>query len=287
MRGADELIDAALREDIGGGDITTSSIIRAPLNADAHLIAKERLLLAGSDVFYQVFKKLDQEINFITHFKDGDEISQGTVLGELSGKVETILKGERVALNFLQRLSGIATSTHEFVRKVKSYPVTILDTRKTTPGWRALEKYAVTMGGGTNHRAGLFDAVLIKDNHINAAGGIGEAVRRVRAHVADDIKIEVETSTLQEVQEAVDSGVSTIMLDNMSVEMMREAVKMVKGKVLIEASGNISLHNVEEVARTGVNFISVGALTHSIRAVDISLKITENRSENSASQQLE
>ena len=273
MIDANELIEAALREDIGDGDITTSSIIRTSLKADAHLIAKERLILAGSDVFRQVYKKLDPEINFIKHFKDGDEISQGSVLGELSGKVETILKGERVALNFLQRLSGIATITREFVRKINSYPAKILDTRKTTPGWRTLEKYAVKMGGGNNHRVGLFDAVLIKDNHINAAGGIKEAVRRVRAHIPDDVRIEVETSNLQEVQEAVDSGVSTIMLDNMSAEMMREAVNMVSGKVLIEASGNISLHNVEEVARTGVNFISVGALTHSARAVDISLKM--------------
>ena len=273
MLDANELIEAALREDIGDGDITTSSIIRTSLKADAHLIAKERLILAGSDVFRQVYKKLDPEINFIEHCKDGDEIRQGSVLGELSGQVETILKGERVALNFLQRLSGIATITHEFVRKINSYPVKILDTRKTTPGWRALEKHAVKMGGGNNHRVGLFDAVLIKDNHINAAGGITEAVRRVRAHIPDDFKIEVETSNLQEVKEAVDSGVSTIMLDNMSAEMMREAVNMVSGKVLIEASGNISLHNVEEVARTGVNFISVGALTHSARAVDISLKM--------------
>ena len=170
MIDADELIEAALREDIGDGDITTLSIIRTPLKADAHLIAKERLVLAGIDVFYQVYKKLDPEINFIEHFKDGDEIKQGSVLGELSGKVETILKGERVALNFLQRLSGIATITREFVRKINSYPAKILDTRKTTPGWRALEKYAVKMGGGNNHRVGLFDAVLIKDNHINAAG---------------------------------------------------------------------------------------------------------------------
>jgi nicotinate-nucleotide pyrophosphorylase (carboxylating) len=273
MIDANELIEAALSEDIGDGDITTSSIIRTPLKADAHLRAKEGLILAGSDVFHRVYKKLDPEINFIAHFKDGDEISQGSVIGELSGKAETILKGERVALNFLQRLSGIATITQEYVKKVSSYPVKILDTRKTTPGWRALEKYAVKMGGGTNHRVGLFDAVLIKDNHINAAGGIKEAVRRVRAHIPDDVRIEVETSNLQEVQEAVDSGVSTIMLDNMSTEMMREAVKMVSGKVLIEASGNISLYNVEEVARTGVNFISVGALTHSARAVDISLKM--------------
>jgi nicotinate-nucleotide pyrophosphorylase (carboxylating) len=276
MIDADELIEAALREDIGDGDITTLSIIRTPLKADAHLIAKERLVLAGIDVFYQVYKKLDPEINFIEHFKDGDEIKQGSVLGELSGKVETILKGERVALNFLQRLSGIATITREFVRKINSYPAKILDTRKTTPGWRALEKYAVKMGGGNNHRVGLFDAVLIKDNHINAAGGIKEAVRRVRAHIPDDFKIEVETSNLQEVKEAVGSGVSTIMLDNMSTEMMKEAVAMVNKRVLVEASGNTGLDNIEEIASTGVDFISVGALTHSAKAVDISLKVVEN-----------
>lgn len=269
----DELIEMALREDIGDGDITTSSIVRTSHKATAHLNAKEDLILAGIDIFHQVYKKLDQDIKLIKHFEDGDEVSRGSVIGEIRGEVATILKGERVALNFLQRMSGIATITHKFVIKVKSYPVKILDTRKTTPGWRALEKYAVKMGGGENHRLGLFDAVLIKNNHISTAGGIGEAIRRVRTHVPDGFKIEVETRNLQEVREALDGGVSTIMLDNMSVEMMKEAVTMVNKMVMVEASGNISLDNVEEVARTGVDFISVGALTHSALAADISLKV--------------
>ena len=272
----DKLIEIALREDIGDGDITTSSIVSTPLEATAHLVAKEGLILAGIDIFHRVYKKLDADLELIKHFEDGDEVSQGSMIGEISGKVAVILKGERIALNFLQHLSGIATLTHKFVMKVKSSPVKILDTRKTTPGWRVLEKYAVEMGGGENHRFGLFDAVLIKDNHISAAGGIGEAVRRVKDNVPHSFKIEVETSNLQEVKEALDSGVSTIMLDNMSTEMMKEAVAMVNKRVLVEASGNTGLDNVEEIASTGVDFISVGALTHSAKAVDISLKVVEN-----------
>ena len=272
----DKLIEIALREDIGDGDITTSSIVNAPLEATAHLVAKEGLILAGIDIFHRVYKKLDADLELIKHFEDGDEVSQGSMIGEISGKVAVILKGERIALNFLQHLSGIATLTHKFVMKVESYPVKILDTRKTTPGWRALEKYAVKMGGGENHRFGLFDAVLIKDNHISAAGGIGEAVRRVKDNVPHSFKIEVETSNLQEVKEALDSGVNTIMLDNMSTEMMKEAVAMVNKRVLVEASGNTGLDNIKEIAGTGVDFISVGALTHSAKAVDISLKVVEN-----------
>ena len=269
----EKLIETALREDIGDGDITTSSIIRTPLKATAHLIAKERLILAGIDVFHQVYKKLDSDLELVKHFEDGDEVNQGSLIGEISGEVAVILKGERVALNFLQRLSGIATFTHKFAGKVKSCPVKILDTRKTTPGWRALEKYAVKMGGGENHRLGLFDAVLIKDNHISAAGGIGEAVRRVKERVPGGFKIEIETGNLQEVKEALDSGADTIMLDNMSVDMMKEAVSIINKKVLVEASGNISLENIEKIAGTGVDFISIGALTHSAQAADISLKV--------------
>jgi len=269
----DELVEMALREDIGDEDITTSSIVRTSRKATAQLGAKEKLILAGIDIFHQVYKKLDPDLMLIKHFTDGDEIKKGSVIGEIKGEESAILKGERVALNFLQRLSGIATLTHKFVTSVKSYQVKIIDTRKTTPGWRALEKYAVKMGGGKNHRLGLFDAVLIKNNHIAVAGGIGEAVRRVRTHVPNGFKIEVETKNLQEVREALDNGVDTIMLDNMGVDMMREAVAMVKKSVLLEASGNISLDNVEEVAHTGVDFISVGALTHSALAADINLKI--------------
>ena len=269
----DERIEMALREDIGDGDITTSSIMEASHRATAHLIAKENFILAGIDIFQQVYKKLDQKLKLSKHFADGDKVNKDSIIGEVSGEVASILKGERVALNFLQRLSGIATLTHKFVTKVKSYPVKILDTRKTTPGWRSQEKYAVKMGGGENHRLGLFDAVLIKNNHIRAAGGIGKAVQRVRDQVPDGFKIEIETRNLEDVKEALDSGVDTIMLDNMGIEMMREAVTLVNKKVLVEASGNITLDNVEEVARTGVDFISVGALTHSARAVDVNLTV--------------
>ena len=269
----DKLIEIALMEDIGDGDVTTSSIVSTPLKATARLLAKEELILAGIDIFHRVYKKLDAQLEFIKHFEDGDNVSQGRVIGEVSGDVAAILKGERIALNFLQRLSGIATLTHRFVTKVTSYPVKILDTRKTTPGWRALEKYAVKMGGGENHRFGLFDAVLIKDNHIRAAGGIGEAVRRVKGKVPHDFKIEVETSNLQEVKEALNSDVDTIMLDNMSTDMMEKAVAMINKRVLVEASGNTGLDNIEEIASTGVDFISVGALTHSAKAVDISLQV--------------
>jgi len=269
----DERIEMALREDIGDGDITTSSIMEASHIVTAHLIAKENFILAGIDIFQQVYKKLDQKLKLSKHFADGDEVNKGSIIGEVSGEVASILKGERVALNFLQRLSGIATLTHKFVTKIKSYPVKILDTRKTTPGWRSQEKYAVKMGGGENHRLGLFDAVLIKNNHISAAEGIGEAVQRVRDQVPDGFKIEIETRNLEDVKEALDSGVDTIMLDNMGIEMMTEAVTLVNKKVLVEASGNITLDNVEEVARTGVDFISVGALTHSARAVDVNLTV--------------
>ena len=272
----DKIIEMAMKEDIGDGDMTTSSIVSTPLKATAHLLAKEELILAGIDMFHRVYKKLDAELEFIKHFEDGDNVSQGGIIGEVCGDIAVILKGERIALNFLQRLSGIATLTHRFVTKVKSYPVKILDTRKTTPGWRVLEKYAVKMGGGENHRFGLFDAILIKDNHIRAAGGIREAVRRVKDNVPHGFKIEVETSNLQEVKEALDSEVNTIMLDNMNTEMMKEAVTMINKRVLVEASGNTGLDNIEEIAGTGVDFISVGALTHSAKAVDISLKVIEN-----------
>jgi nicotinate-nucleotide pyrophosphorylase (carboxylating) len=272
----DELIEMALREDIGDGDITTSSILKSSQEAVAHLIAKEHLILAGIDVFHKVYKKLDSGLKLVKHFEDGEPVTQGSVIAEIKGEISTILKGERVALNFLQHLSGIATHTHTFVVKVKSYPVKILDTRKTTPGWRSLEKYAVKMGGGENHRLGLFDAVLIKDNHSTSAGGISEAVRRVRSQVPNGFKIEVETKNLQEVKEALASGVNTIMLDNMSVEMVREAVALVGKRALVEASGNVTLDTVEEIAGTGVDLISIGALTHSAPAADISLKIVES-----------
>jgi len=271
---ADALIGLALREDIGDGDITTTSIIRSPVKAAARLIAQQRLVLAGLDIVQRVFEKLDPEVEVRKNHDDGEAVGQGEVVLEIEGAAAAMLAGERIALNFIQRLSGIATLTESFVARVRSYPVKICDTRKTTPGWRALEKYAVKMGGGTNHRIGLFDAVLIKDNHIKAAGSIAEAVRRVKGKLPAGFPIEVETRTLEEVREALSSGVNTIMLDNMSTPMMREAVALIDKRALIEASGNARLETVEGIAATGVDFISVGALTHSAPAADMSLKIS-------------
>jgi len=271
---ADALIGLALREDIGDGDITTTSIIRSPVKAAARLIAQQRLVLAGLDIVQRVFEKLDPEMKVRKNRDDGEAVGQGEVIVEIEGAAAALLAGERIALNFIQRLSGIATLTESFVARVRSYPVKICDTRKTTPGWRALEKYAVKMGGGTNHRIGLFDAVLIKDNHIKAAGSIAEAVRRVKGKLPAGFLIEVETRTLEEVREALSSGVNTIMLDNMSIPMMREAVALIDKRALIEASGNARLETVEGIAATGVDFISVGALTHSAPASDISMKIS-------------
>ena len=268
----DTLIEKALSEDIGDGDVTTSAIMTTPQILTAHLLAQEPLVVAGIDVVCRVYAQLDPMLQVTKYCEDGEEVGTGDTIAVLTGEAAPLLQGERVALNFLQRLSGVATITRAFVGRVKDYPVKILDTRKTTPGWRALEKYAVQVGGGENHRLGLFDAVLIKDNHISAAGSIGEAVKRVRAHLGEDFPVEVETTNLREVKEALASGVNTIMLDNMSTEMMREAVTMIKGKALVEASGGVTLDTVEEIARTGVDCISVGALTHSARAVDISLK---------------
>jgi len=275
MDEVDALITMALREDSGDGDITTASILKVPLKATAHLVAKEELVLAGSKVWGRVYQTVDPELKVIIHYEDGETIAQGSIIGEMRGDLASMLKGERVALNFLQRLSGVATFTRMFVMKAKPYPVRILDTRKTTPGWRVLEKYAVKMGGGENHRMGLFDAVLLKDNHIRAAGGIREAVRRVRSSLPSGFTIEVETGSVEEVKEALESGAGTIMLDNMSMEMMRGAVALVNKRALLEASGNITLTNVQEVAATGVDMISIGALTHSAPAADISLKVVE------------
>jgi nicotinate-nucleotide pyrophosphorylase (carboxylating) len=270
----DTLINLALREDIGDGDITTSSIIQGPVSAAARLIAQQRLVLAGLDIVQRVFEKLDPEVQVSKHRNDGEAVGQGDMVMEVEGNAAALLAGERISLNFIQRLSGVATLTESFVARVRSYPVKICDTRKTTPGWRALEKYAVKMGGGTNHRIGLFDAVLIKDNHIKAAGSIEEAVRRVKVKLPAGFPIEVETRTLAEVREALSSGANTIMLDNMSIPMMREAVALIDKRALIEASGNARLETVEEIAATGVDFISVGALTHSAPASDISMKIS-------------
>ena len=277
MVAVDNLIDQALSEDIGDGDITTSSILEKPLEVTAHLVGQESLIVAGLDIFRRVYERLDPVLQVNKLYEDGDRINRDDIIAEVNGDVSSILQGERVALNFIQRLSGIATMTREFVSKVEPYSVTILDTRKTTPGLRMLEKYAVEMGGGKNHRLGLFDAILIKDNHINAAGSIKNAVRKVKSHLPNGFTIEVEVKNLVEVKEALDCDVNTIMLDNMGIEEMQEAVALINKRALVEASGGVKLETVEEIARAGVDYISVGALTHSVRAVDMSLRVSGSR----------
>jgi len=269
----DKLIEQALLEDIGTGDITTESIIPSKLKAKGIIKTSEEGVVAGLDVACLIFQKLDSEIIFQEKIKDGIKVARDKVLAEITGPARTILKGERVALNFLQRMSGIATITSKFCQEVKDLPVRIVDTRKTTPGLRMLEKYAVRMGGGHNHRFGLYDAVLIKDNHIAVAGGIKSAVNSVRKQISHTVKIEVEVENLSQLQETLEMKVDIVMLDNMNLDTMIEAVKMIKGKALIEASGGVTLKNVREIAQTGVDLISVGALTHSVKSLDISMEI--------------
>ncbi len=268
------IIYSALEEDIGQGDVTTNLLIPEDRKSKAHCIAKENFVLAGLPFVREVFRILDPSILFKTLYNDGSRVKKGNIIAEISGKTCVILKGERVSLNILQRLSGIATLTNRYVEKTRGLKAKIVDTRKTTPCHRFMEKYAVKVGGGYNHRFGLFDGILIKDNHIKTLGSIKKAVREAKKghHL---FKIEVEVKNLKELKEAIESGADIIMLDNMSVRDMKEAVKIAKGRVMLEASGNISLENVREVAETGVDLISVGALTHSAPAVDISLKIVK------------
>lgn len=269
----DKIVEQALLEDIGTGDITTESIIPSNLKAKGIIKTSEEGVVAGLDISCLVFKKLDSEINFQSKIEDGKKILPGEVLAEITGSARTILKGERVALNFLQRMSGIATITFKFCQEVKDFPVRIVDTRKTTPGLRILEKYAVRMGGGHNHRFGLYDAVLIKDNHLALVGGIKPAIESFQKLIPHTIKIEVEVENLSQLEEALKMQVDIIMLDNMDLDTMKEAVKMAKGKAIIEASGGITLKKVREIAQTGVDLISVGTLTHSVKALDISMEI--------------
>ena len=268
------IIYSALEEDIGQGDVTTNLLIPEDRKSKAHCIAKDNFVLAGLPFVREVFMILDHSILFKTLYNDGSKVKKGNIIAEISGKTCVILKGERVSLNILQRLSGIATLTNRYVEKTRGLKAKIVDTRKTTPCHRFMEKYAVKVGGGYNHRFGLFDGILIKDNHIKTLGSIKKAVREAKKghHL---FKIEVEVKNLKELKEAIESGADIIMLDNMSVRDMKEAVKIAKGRVMLEASGNISLENVREVAETGVDLISVGALTHSAPAVDISLKIVK------------
>ncbi|HKE57790.1 MAG TPA: carboxylating nicotinate-nucleotide diphosphorylase [Pyrinomonadaceae bacterium] len=271
-------IKRALDEDIGAGDVTTNGIVPAKASLRGRIVAKQAGVVAGLEVAKAVLLTLDEQVEFESHVVDGDTVRHKTSLATLSGPARALLTGERTALNFLGRMSGIATLTREFVNAVAGTRATILDTRKTAPGLRSVDKLAVRLGGGQNHRAGLFDMVLIKDNHIDFAGSITTAVERVRA-TGTSLEIEVETRTLADVQEALGLQVDRILLDNMSAEMMCEAVEMNAGRAKLEASGNVTLDNVLEVARTGVDYISVGALTHSARVFDVSLEwlATENQ----------
>lgn len=269
----DPILRQALAEDIGPGDVTTAAVLTGDERGQARAIAKSDLVVAGADVFREVFTLLDASLDVALSLRDGDRARPGDSLAELTGRLGSILTAERTALNFFQRLCGIATLTRRFVEEIDGTGARILDTRKTAPGLRLLDKYAVRVGGGRNHRFALFDGVLIKDNHIAAAGGIAAAVAKVRQSVAHLMKIEVECKNAAEVEEALAAGADAVMLDNMDLPAMREAVALVRGRVPIEASGNVTLANVRRVAETGVDFISVGALTHSVAAADISLNI--------------
>jgi len=273
LKSAEVLFDLAFAEDIGDGDITTNNLVPPDTNKTAILVAKKEGVIAGLPVAEMVFRKFDPAIEWDEKIPDGSHVSPGDILVEFTGNYRALLTGERKALNFLQRLSGIATFASKCMKEVEGHDVEILDTRKTLPGYRHLDKYAVRMGGGSNHRFGLYDMVMIKDNHIKVAGGIREAVQAIGAKIPKSIKIEVETTTLEQVQEALDADVDIIMLDNMSSKMMKEAVAFIDRRAKIEASGNMTLKRIRKVASTGVNYISIGALTHSVKALDISQQI--------------
>jgi len=271
-----EIIRKALEEDIGSGDITTEAIVNDDMYGEAVVMMKEDGIIAGLPLIEEIFHFLDPEAIVTLKVFDGAFIKSGNTIAEVYGKEKAILEGERVALNFLQRLSGIATYTYNCVKATHGTKVKILDTRKTTPLLRVLEKYAVKVGGGENHRFGLYDMVLIKDNHIKAARGIAEAVKKVKAKVSPYYKVEVEVSNLDEVKEALLSNVDVILLDNMDIETIKKAVKIINGKCLIEVSGNMSQKDIKLIAPLGIDFISMGKLTHSAKSLDINLKIKEN-----------
>ncbi len=275
LKSAEVLFELAYAEDIGDGDITTNNLVPPGSNKTAVLVAKAEGVIAGLPVAEMVFKRFDPKIEWNVLLPDGSKVQPGDVIVEFKGNYRALLTGERKALNFLQRLSGIATYANKCLKEVEGHKVEILDTRKTLPGYRHLDKYAVRMGGASNHRFGLYDMVMIKDNHIQVAGGIKKAVEAVRSKIPKSIKIEVETSNLEQVQEALDADVDIIMLDNMSSSLMKEAVDLINNRAKIEASGNMTLKRIRKVAATGVNYISIGALTHSVKALDISQRIID------------
>lgn len=268
----DEIIKNGLREDINNIDITTDTLIDDESMSRAYMIAKEDGVVAGLPIAKRVFEIIDSEVNIIFNVNEGVNVKAGTKIAEITGRTKTVLKGERLALNLLQRMSGIASLSKKYSEIVKGYNTRIVDTRKTTPGLRILEKYAVRIGGCHNHRYNLSDAVMIKDNHIMACGGIKEAIKRVKGGIPHTAKVEVEVEDVKGLKEAIEAGADIVMLDNMKPREMEEAVKEAEGRVILEASGGITLDTVIEVAKTGVDVISVGALTHSVKAMDISLK---------------
>lgn len=276
MNSTKHLIEIALKEDIGPGDITTENLIDPDLEGEGVIVAKEPLVIAGLEVAKQVFEYLDSQVVFTTNYKDGDEVKNTDTIAYVQGKLGILLMGERTALNFLQRLSGIATNVRLYMKEIENTAVRLVDTRKTAPGWRKLEKYAVRVGGAHNHRMGLYDGVLIKDNHIAAYGGIKEAIDQIRKKVPPLIKIEVEVSDLTQVEEAIAAGADVVMLDNMNLPQIKKAVAIIDGKATIEVSGGVRKSSLKSLADTNVDIISVGAFTHSARCVDISMRITPN-----------
>jgi nicotinate-nucleotide pyrophosphorylase (carboxylating) len=269
----DQIITLAFEEDVAAGDITTNALIPENSRAVATLTMKANGIVSGLEIAGKVFSRLDKDIICTPYFKEGEKVSQGDVILKVEGNFRALLTAERTVLNILQRMSGIATATALYVKETEGTQTHLLDTRKTAPGMRILDKMAVKAGGGTNHRMGLYDLALIKDNHIKVAGSITRAVQQVRDHITPGVRIEVETTCIEEVKEALTSGADIIMLDNMSTSLMAEAVRLVDKKSKTEASGNMTLGRIREVSATGVDYISVGALTHSVTALDISMNI--------------
>ena len=269
---ADQLIRMALQEDITSEDVSTNAVRRSAVKGTVDLIAKEDGIIAGLDVYARVFQILDEKTEVHFNFKDGDAVKKGDLLATVNGDIRVLLSGERVALNYLQRMSGIATYTSQVAKLLEGSKVTLLDTRKTTPNCRVFEKYAVRVGGGCNHRYNLSDGVLLKDNHIGAAGSVAKAVAMAKEYAPFVRKIEIEVETMDQVKEAVEAGADIIMLDNMTPEMMKEAVNFIDGRAQTECSGNITKENIQKILETGVDFVSSGALTHSAPILDISMK---------------
>ena len=269
---ADQLIRMALQEDITSEDVSTNAVMRSAVKGTVDLIAKEDGIIAGLDVYARVFQILDEKTEISFNFKDGEAVKKGDLLGTVTGDIRVLLSGERVALNYLQRMSGIATYTKQVSKLLEGSKVTLLDTRKTTPNCRVFEKYAVRIGGGCNHRYNLSDGVLLKDNHIGAAGSVAKAVAMAKEYAPFVRKIEIEVETMEQVKEAVEAGADIIMLDNMTPEMMKEAVELIAGRAQTECSGNITKENIAKILETGVDFVSSGALTHSAPILDISMK---------------